>query len=197
LLAAGEWIGGGLCGKAEHVGAQACGAVGDAQAHEIRATGAREFRIDLDAAVNLLLGLGQADEIRRGLDLRKQRKLALEITVGDFFGLHGRDITVRLERTVRHHAADVFQEDACAVRLRVVGGRNIADPTALHRAPIGGRAFDGNAEELALGHGRNLVDAAQGKDGAILDTARHASNAIARYHRPGTAVQAIASNARG
>ena len=85
-----------------------------------------------DGGVDLLPVLrGHRDQVGQGTDLCEEREALLAVEV-DLFGLDRADVAVGAELAVRVDAADVF------------------DPRALDVAAIGGRAFDGDAEELGL-----------------------------------------------
>jgi len=134
-------------GELEHFRAQAGGAVGDGQAHQVGLVAACEVGVDFHRRVDLLPLLGELDQLGRGVDLREQGELAL------FNVLHlQRDhIAVGLERAVRQHAAQVLEVQAGAVLLRVVVLGHLRQPVARDDAAVGRGALGGDAEKFHFG----------------------------------------------
>src|SRR5450830_870915 len=141
-----------VAGELQRFGAQAGRAVGNAQADQIRLRRIGKVRLDFQAGEEFLFGLVDGDQFRRGLDLREQRQFLAAVRI-DFLGLDGDHVAIGFELAVGQDAAYVFQPDAGAIGLRVVGGGDLLDGGAVDVAAVRGGAFGGDAEELGFRHG--------------------------------------------
>ena len=141
--------------EVQHLGAQACGAVGHGQAGHVRLARVGKAGVHLDGCVNLLLGLCHGHQLGQRFDLREQGQLAAFHLAG-FEGLH---IAVGFEQALGCDAPVVFQPDAGAVLRGVEVLGHLLNPLLLDGAAISGCAFGSDTEKTRFGcHGLRFLE---------------------------------------